>query len=106
METKTCSKCGEVRPVTDFKLNKRSRSGRRTECGPCLASKRKQEMTSPLVKVMVPCYAGCKSTVQVEIEPGTKPPRKICSYCQEWGSPDWLFSRRPKREDNHAQQES
>lgn len=102
MEMRTCSKCGWTGPLDQYPYNPRSKSGRRAECHKCLAAKKKAEYASPLIRIEVPCYAGCQSTVTVEIEPGTKPPRKICSYCQEWGSPDWLFSRRPKREDNHA----
>lgn len=43
-----------------------------------------------LVLFRVPCYnaeQGCKSVVEYEGEAGSKPVRKICTYCQEHGAP-------------------
>lgn len=34
---KTCNKCGEVRPITDFHRNKQNKSGRRGTCKFCIS---------------------------------------------------------------------
>lgn len=102
MEMRKCDKCGTVAPKDSYPKNGGSKDGRRKTCQKCI-SKREREAFAPfLVKITVPCHA-CKKPVQIEIEPGTKPPRKVCSYCQEWGQPGWLFSRRTSKEDHRAE---
>ena len=38
MQTKTCTKCGETKPVEEFSKNSRSSNGFRSRCKVCLAA--------------------------------------------------------------------
>jgi hypothetical protein len=37
-DTKTCTKCGETKPLTAFGKSKPAKDGRHTQCGPCRAA--------------------------------------------------------------------
>jgi len=42
MDKKKCTKCGEVKPLSEFKNRKGSKDGKRADCRMCLGSKRKE----------------------------------------------------------------
>lgn len=44
--TKTCSRCGKVRPAEDFYVNKGSADGRRNDCKPCILRARAERYAS------------------------------------------------------------
>lgn len=51
METRACTKCLVVKPLTDFHVNKRSKSGRHTNCKRCVLARMKTAYSqSPEVK--------------------------------------------------------
>lgn len=53
METKKCSKCGEVKPITDFYKRKNSKDGYRNHCKQCVLKDRKTYQKENREKIII-----------------------------------------------------
>lgn len=42
-DTKTCTKCGVTKPLTEFHIAKNTKDGRHTRCGECRRAKVREE---------------------------------------------------------------
>lgn len=64
--TKTCTACGETKPLTDFHRDKNSRDGRRGDCATCVGIKNKKRNAQPYEPTAgAGChYAGCRRTAR------------------------------------------
>jgi hypothetical protein len=61
--TKTCNKCGETKPATDFHRDAKGRDGRRTTCATCDSNRQAvRRKPTPRAREWAACaYLGCRS---------------------------------------------
>jgi hypothetical protein len=91
---KTCTKCGQTKPLDEFHRFQASRDGRRAECKDCsCARRRSQYVPSPLYRRSVAgTCAFCGDPFEYERTSG--PPRKYCSTrCKYQGGEQMKVNR-------------
>lgn len=60
--TKTCTTCGETKPLTDFHRDKKSAGGRRNDCKTCAKARNRKRGPQALTAVAdnACAYPGCR----------------------------------------------
>lgn len=93
---KTCQKCGETKELrAGFRENRKDKTWpdlcrdcepRRGETAKASANYAKARKGMRVENV--PCHGGCRETISVTLEEGTKAPPMFCSRCKEYGPPE------------------
>lgn len=58
METKKCSKCNQVKPISEFHKNTSMKDGLQVYCKDCQSSANRERTTKPMVQVKPEALAG------------------------------------------------
>ena len=65
METKRCTKCGEVKPMYKFSKEKRAKDGRKYKCKVCVSQSRRGERSNTNIKTV---YSRIDSNLHKELK--------------------------------------
>jgi NAD-dependent SIR2 family protein deacetylase len=89
METKTCTKCGETKPLDEFHKNPKTRDGRQPHCKSCRVSQKKKERLALVSAGEYRCTA-CgivkplsEFHVSKSLSQGHMPKCKLCRNAQD-----------------------